>query len=169
MYGFLLETDGFSVLSAPDGPTAIDLVRSHGGGIDLVVTEYMMPGTGGLEAWRELRSARPGAEPEVLFLAGDPHKVQEALRAEGLDRPVLAKPFHPDAFLNVVRALVGPRSRFGRVEMERIEVTDPTTVDESKRFADGAVVDAIGIGVAQSGRDGWLSGRIYMVILYARY
>ena len=110
MYGFLLEQDGFSVLSAPDGPSAMDLVGRHGGGIDLVVTDYMMPGTGGLEAWRELRIARPGAEPEVLFLAGDPHKVQEALKAEGLDRPVLAKPFHPDAFLSVVRALVGPRA-----------------------------------------------------------
>jgi len=53
--------------------------------------------------------------------------------------------------------------------MERIEVTDPTTVDESKRFADGAIVDAIGVGVAQSAQDGWLSGRIYMVILYARH
>ena len=110
MYGFLLEQDGFSVLSAPDGPQAMDLVARHGAGIDLIVTEYMMAGTSGLEAWRELRSARPDAEPEVLFLAGEPHKVQEALRAEGLDRPVLAKPFHPDAFLSVVRALVGPRA-----------------------------------------------------------
>ena len=110
MYGFLLEQDGFSVLSAPDGPQAMDLVARHGAGIDLIVTEYMMAGTSGLEAWRELRSARQNAEPEVLFLAGEPHKVQEALRAEGLDRPVLAKPFHPDAFLNVVRALVGPRA-----------------------------------------------------------
>lgn len=67
------------------------------------------------------------------------------------------------------RALLAARRRYRHIGMERIEVTDPATVDESKRFADGAIVDAIGVGVAQSARDGWLSGRIYMVILYARY
>lgn len=56
-----------------------------------------------------------------------------------------------------------------RCAQEVIEVTDPASVDESKLFANGAVVDAIGVGVAQSARNGWLSGRIYLVILYARY
>ena len=109
MYGFLLEQDGFNVLSAPDGPSAVRLIEHHGPTIDLVVTDFTSPGRGGLEAWRHVRTAGAGSEPELLFLAGEPNKVKAALDAEGLDRPVLAKPFHPDAFLTVVRTLLSPR------------------------------------------------------------
>ncbi len=62
-----------------------------------------------------------------------------------------------------------PRRRFWRINKQVIEVTDPATVDESKLFSAGAIVDAIGVGVAQSAQDGWLSGRVYVVILYARH
>lgn len=72
-----------------------------------------------------------------------------------------------DVMLN--RQLLGARHTYDGIHKEVIEVTDPESVDESKLFAAGSIVDAIGVGVAQSARDGWLSGRIYMVILYGRY
>lgn len=108
MYGFLLEQDGFAVLAAPDGPSALRIAGEHEHGIDLVIADYVMPGMGGFETWQ--RICTPGNEPDVLFLSGDPHQAHEALRAAGMQRPVLAKPFHPDAFLGVVHALVGPRA-----------------------------------------------------------
>lgn len=106
MYSFLLEQEGFSVLAAEDGPGALELATVHRGRIQLLIADYTLPGMGGLETWQQMSAA--GSAPDVLFLSGDPHAVHVALRESGLHWPVLAKPFHPDAFVGIVHALVGP-------------------------------------------------------------
>lgn len=64
---------------------------------------------------------------------------------------------------------IDPHRRYRRVEKKIVEVTDPAHVDESNLFADGDIVEAIGVGVAQSPPDSALAGRIFMVILFAPY
>lgn len=64
---------------------------------------------------------------------------------------------------------IDPHRRYGRVEKRMVEVTDPERVDESHLFADGDIVEAIGVGVAQAAPAGPLAGRTFMVVLFARY
>ena len=45
----ILETTGYTVLQAGDGPTALELLRRHAGPVDLLVTDVVMPGMSGPE------------------------------------------------------------------------------------------------------------------------
>ena len=63
-----LEDWGYSVLAACDGPTACTLAADHEGGIDLVLTDIVMPGMSGVEVARRLAASRPGIR--TLFTSG---------------------------------------------------------------------------------------------------
>ncbi len=53
----LLERAGYSVLTAPDGPSGIEIfARQH---IDAVVLDYFMPGMDGGEVAAKMREAKP--------------------------------------------------------------------------------------------------------------
>src|SRR5437879_299240 len=64
----MLELDGYAVLEASDGAEAQDVADRHGGGIDLLVTDIMMPGINGYELAQRLVARRP--EMKVLFISG---------------------------------------------------------------------------------------------------
>lgn len=53
----ILETGGFAVREAPDGPTALEVLRS-GERCDLVLLNRMMPGWDGLETLARIRRRR---------------------------------------------------------------------------------------------------------------
>jgi len=93
---------GFQVLTAVDVPTALDILGRMP--IDLVITDFRMPGQSGLELVRHVRENHAGAE--VLMITGYP-SVQgavEALRHGAED--YLAKPFTDEELLVAVhRAL----------------------------------------------------------------
>ncbi|MGK7313361.1 MAG: PAS domain S-box protein [Candidatus Longimicrobiales bacterium M2_2A_002] len=85
-----LERVGCTVLSAPDGVRALDLVDAHDGEIHLVVTDLVMPEMGGRELAEELQRRRP--DLPVLFMSGyDDAMVDE----DGTGPDFLAKPFTP--------------------------------------------------------------------------
>ena len=58
IYAELLEDLGYRVLSEPDGLSALAFVK-QGAGIDLVITDYMMPNMNGLKFVKALRAMRP--------------------------------------------------------------------------------------------------------------
>jgi two-component system response regulator (stage 0 sporulation protein F) len=58
IYAELLEDLGYRVLSEPDGPSALASVKQEAG-IDLVITDYMMPNMNGLKFLKLLRAMRP--------------------------------------------------------------------------------------------------------------
>jgi putative two-component system response regulator len=90
-----LEKWGHRVRAVSDGQQALDAFRE--GGIDLVITDWMMPGMDGLELVRRLRQeARNLPYTYVIFLTarGDTTGIVTALGEGGVDDYVV-KPFEP--------------------------------------------------------------------------
>ena len=77
------------------------LSAQHGGVIDLLLTDVVMPGLNGLELAQRVLAERP--QMHVLFMSGyaDNAVVQRDVIDAG--RPFLQKPFAPDRLLARVR------------------------------------------------------------------
>ena len=98
---------GYRVLAAASAPEALQLAREHRGAIDLLVTDLVLPGTGGRELADTLQAARPGLR--VLCMSG--HALHAAGSKGGGERPAffLQKPFRLEELDRAVRAaLAGP-------------------------------------------------------------
>jgi len=99
--GFALETQGFTVLSAHNGATALRLLRSHR--VDLVVLDVLMPTIDGMSLCREIRKESDVAIMMVTAL-DQPEEVIAGLE-HGADDYV-TKPFHPREVALRAQALV---------------------------------------------------------------
>lgn len=99
-----LERYGYTVLEADCGEAALACAGRHGAGIDLLVTDLVMPGITGKALADQMRKARPGLK--VLYVSGySPEALdQEALLANGAQ--FLPKPFEPDQLSAHVRAVL---------------------------------------------------------------
>lgn len=96
-----LERAGHEVLVARDGPSALQLVAT--GRPDLVVLDLMLPGMGGLEVCRRLRSTTP--VPVVMVTA----RTEEEDRIVGLELGAddyVGKPFSPRELVLRVEAVL---------------------------------------------------------------
>jgi nitrogen-specific signal transduction histidine kinase len=87
----VLEDNGYSVLSARDPREALSLVEAHGGRIDLLLTDVVMPGMSGHELAGELTPQRPAMR--VLYMSGYTSDIiaGRGVLQEGLQ--LLEKPF----------------------------------------------------------------------------
>ncbi len=99
-----LERLGYRVLVARDGGEALALADAHGGRIDLLLTDVVMPGMNGRELADRLVERRPGTS--VLFTSGYSEKV--VLREAGGTRreAFLPKPHTPRELALALRALL---------------------------------------------------------------
>jgi len=97
----ILSTRGYEVLSASDGAAALDLAIEHTP--DLVILDLAMPGMGGLEVCRELRTWYTGPILVLSVRGSDADKV--AALDLGSDDYV-TKPFSAGELLARVRALL---------------------------------------------------------------
>ena len=94
----ILESNGYSVLQAGDGPSALELLRRHTGPLDLLVTDVVMPGMSGPEVAGAVAAMRPGTQ--VLYISG---YTDSSIGHHGVLEPGIAflqKPFdarRPDA------------------------------------------------------------------------
>ena len=96
-----LAARGYRILTAADGPDAVEIARTHEGAIDLVLSDVVMPRMGVAELAAKLRAHRPGIR--LLFMSGysetavHKHGVIEA--GAGL----VQKPFTPETLARQVR------------------------------------------------------------------
>jgi CheY-like chemotaxis protein len=100
----ILETSGYTVLQAADGPSALELARRHSGGISLLVTDVVMPGMSGPEVAQSVTAMRPGTL--VLYMSG---YTDSQIGHHGVLEPGIAflqKPFSTDDLTRKVRALL---------------------------------------------------------------
>ena len=108
----LLEGWGCTVLPAVNGAEAVERCRSAGRAPDIILADYHLDGTTGLEAVRELRAAL-GAEPPVVVITADHSaEVQRAVRANHFG--LLRKPLKAAA----LRALMHQMTRQRAVAAE---------------------------------------------------
>jgi DNA-binding response OmpR family regulator len=99
----VLEMEGYEVSSAADGLQAVHAVTASSP--DFVILDVMMPGLDGFEVLSAIRAQ--GGEPvPVLMLtaAAEPDSDARAW-AQGVDY-YLAKPFTPDAVLDVINSVL---------------------------------------------------------------
>ena len=104
-----LANQGYVVLEADRGRAALDVARRHQGGIDLLLTDIVMPDTDGRKLADTLRAARPGLR--VLYMSGYPDR---AIVNHGMVEPgdaYLAKPFTTEAITRKVRELLEEQTR----------------------------------------------------------
>jgi two-component system cell cycle sensor histidine kinase/response regulator CckA len=86
-----LTTRGYRVLTAASGVQALDVMTEHGGEVDLVVSDVVMPEMDGPTLMKHLRKANP--EIKIIFISG---YAEEAFRAnldESEKFSFLPKPF----------------------------------------------------------------------------
>ena len=100
----VLQTYGYKVLAASNGKEALRLVEKRSGGIDLLVTDVVMPGMGGPELADALRPRVP--QMKVLFSSGytDDAVVRHGLLQEKV--AFLQKPYTPGALVKKVRQIL---------------------------------------------------------------
>jgi two-component system, cell cycle sensor histidine kinase and response regulator CckA len=101
----VLETNGFSVLTAQDGADAISVMQSHRGEIELLITDIRMPRVDGPALVRSLFQGECGIP--VLFMSSehDPSMLDQ-FETTGF----LIKPFSVDRLLEAVRTILGELS-----------------------------------------------------------
>jgi CheY-like chemotaxis protein len=94
---------GYTVLEAADASEAIALAEANDG-IDMLVTDVVMPGMNGRELADTLSARRP--ELKVLFTSGYP---ADAILRNGIAdvrRAYLEKPYLPDKLAHALRAVL---------------------------------------------------------------
>ena len=100
----VLEGNGYAVLEAAEGLTAIELVRHHEGPIHLLVTDVVMPHMSGRAVADAVTSLRPTVK--VLYLSG--YTANAIVHRGVLDpgTPFLEKPFTPGTLVAKVREVL---------------------------------------------------------------
>jgi len=103
----VLEADGYHVVTAAEGESALDIVRR--GQVNLIILDVMMPGLDGFEVCRTVR--RESVVP-ILMLTARADEVDRVLGLEVGADDYLTKPFSIRELLARVRAI------FRRIELQ---------------------------------------------------
>jgi two-component system cell cycle sensor histidine kinase/response regulator CckA len=102
----ILDRAGLHVIEARDGHEALAACRSHPG-VDLVLSDVVMPRLGGAELARTLAVDAP--HTKVIYMSGYPNRGVPGGRSQDLG-PVLQKPFTPGELLDWIRGALRSRA-----------------------------------------------------------
>jgi two-component system, cell cycle sensor histidine kinase and response regulator CckA len=99
-----LEMMGHRALVAGNGRSALDLLREHDGAIDLVLSDMVMPGMGGMALYQTLRQEWP--DLKMIVMTGYPLADKDkTLLADGVV-PWLRKPFTIEEITEKIRMVL---------------------------------------------------------------
>ncbi len=99
----ILEMEGYSVITAYDGISALDI--SYGEKPDLILLDIMMPGMDGWDVLKRLKACRKTLHIPVAMVTAriDPEEKVKAFK-EGAEE-FMTKPIQPDEFINRINKL----------------------------------------------------------------
>jgi CheY-like chemotaxis protein len=103
----MLAVDGHRIDVAQNGALALDRLRQ--GAYDLVLSDIRMPELDGLGLYQEVRRLHPEMSRRFVFLTGDRLSAETGRFLATAGAPSLAKPFHLDEVLSVVRRMLQAR------------------------------------------------------------
>jgi|SRR5580700_3925124 two-component system cell cycle sensor histidine kinase/response regulator CckA len=95
----LLESAGFSVLSAADAASAIKVYKESENAIDLLMTDMILPGRTGRQLGEEMRQLSPNIK--VLVTSGYTH-AEYAVDEPNSNTYFLAKPYSRQGLVNKI-------------------------------------------------------------------
>ncbi len=101
----LLEAMGFFVVTAANGNEALEVYRLHKCGIDLVMMDLVMPGMGGVEAYRELRKIN--SVIPIMICSGYGAESVEDVITDDERACFLHKPYKPAELRRELNRMVG--------------------------------------------------------------
>ncbi|MGA9042466.1 MAG: PAS domain S-box protein [Terriglobales bacterium] len=101
-----LESNHYSVLDAPDGAAALELVKKHPGRIHLLLTDVVMPGINGRELANRLTALQP--EIKVLYMSGYTNDLIDQQGILDQDTALIEKPFTLRSLLAKVYQVLHP-------------------------------------------------------------
>ncbi|MBI4763516.1 MAG: PAS domain S-box protein [Deltaproteobacteria bacterium] len=114
----ILERYGYRVLPAGNEQEALSVLQSNPEGIDLLLTDVVMPGLGGKDLAERVKTIQPGIK--VLYMSGytDNTIVHHGYLDQGID--FIEKPFTPEALALKVRTVLD-RIRTGPEKISEVE------------------------------------------------
>jgi len=123
----ILATDNYEISSAQSGDAAASLVMQPDfPGIDLLVTDLMMPGINGRQLATVVRGKYPNAR--ILYVTGFADTLFQDLQELGDGESFIEKPFGTDGLLEATRLLM-----FGHIAEGRAQ---PDKRDDDEEWAD---------------------------------
>jgi len=105
-----VKTFGYTVYTAADGIEGIEMFNKHGGVIDIVLLDVIMPKLGGRETYEEIKRIKPSVN--VLFVTGYGPSIidNNVLSDNGVG--IIQKPYSAEAISKKIRDMLdGPLSR----------------------------------------------------------
>lgn len=86
-----LEKNGFDVIQASSGETALELLREHK--VDIMLLDLMLPGIDGLELLKNIRNMDQHKRTPVIMLTAKSEEIDKVLGLEMGADDYIAKPF----------------------------------------------------------------------------
>src|SRR5437899_1748451 len=116
----LILEDHYDVLDVPDGPQALDIVRSAQ--VDLVLLDIRLPGMDGIEVLERIKAIDEGVEVILVTAVKTVRTAVAAMKLGAFD--YLTKPFEEEELLSLARRALERRAlerevAFLRSELER--------------------------------------------------
>lgn len=109
--GRMLRAVGYDVLEAPNAREALRLLAETDPGIDLVITDVVMPETDGRVLGRMIAERYPGLP--VIYISAYAAEDIFHRGAPAPDLPFVRKPFGPEILAELVQRLLPARRRRG--------------------------------------------------------
>jgi two-component system cell cycle sensor histidine kinase/response regulator CckA len=119
----ILATDNYEIASAQSGEAAAELIAAPDfQGIDLLVTDLLMPGMNGRQLAEIVRQRFPRVR--VLYVTGFADTLFQNLQELGEGESFIEKPFGTDGLLEATRLLMFGHISDAQVETDRREMAE---------------------------------------------